>query len=279
MNILGVDIGGTKMYLCIAVDGKYIEHTVPTGKTCTADYLKKEIYHFISRLPIPVDALGIGISGMISRDLYVVRSDTLPNLNGLTSYFFSENGLEVRLLNDLRCATYAEVANYPNDEVLAVVLVGSGTAAGIAIHGEVLNGSTGFAGEVGYLPVMTDTGIQYGDDMSGGNALRRRSGWTPQELLEKLKDSDPDALKLIEDAGTYLGMALASLINLLNPSKLILGGRTTTYPGYLKQAMKICNTYSLPPARKSCNIVPPTDTVRAVALGAIEYVKRQCHDR
>ena len=278
MNIVGVDIGGTKMYLCIPVDGTYIEHTVPTSKECTPDYLREEIHKFLSRLPVKVDAMGIGISGMVSGDQYVAHSVTLPNLNGITAYYFSD-GMDAWLLNDLRCATYAEVANYPNDEVLVVVLVGSGTAAGIAIDGTVLGGSIGFAGEVGYFPVMTETGIQYEDDMSGGNALLRKTGLTPQELLEKIEKKESESVQLIETAGTYFGMAMAGLINILNPSKLIVGGRTITYPGYLDQAMKVCDHYALLPAREACSILPPSDAVRSVALGAIEYVKRKYSDR
>lgn len=62
---IGVDIGGTKMYMLGEHDGKYIEKKVPTGFGVTKEFIKKEIDDFVMSLPFIPKVLG-----SLSQDLW-----------------------------------------------------------------------------------------------------------------------------------------------------------------------------------------------------------------
>ncbi len=207
-HLVGVDIGGTKMRLCTrGTDGRYLEKQIPTGKQFSAAQVKSLLQDFLEGLPFPVDGVGVAVPGLISQNREVIRCDAIPGLAGMTDGFLSDGKVPVRFLNDLRCAALAEAANYPDDFLVAVVLAGSGTALGIVDRGRLLMGR-GFAGELGYTCMAAENGRIFPvDDMSGGNALLRRTGVSLDIFLTRIRQGDPDALQEVRRAGfSILGL-------------------------------------------------------------------------
>lgn len=276
-HLVGVDIGGTKMYLC-ARDGKeWIERRVSTGINCTKEYLKEQLEDFLDLLPFPIDAVGMAVPGLVTSDHFCERSDVVPALSGVDSVFFSDGKFPVFYLNDVRCAAVEEASHFPEDSVVAVLMAGTGIALSVSDHGHLLHGAGGFTGELGHCYVSTPQGYRTIDKLGGGAQILREAGCTATQLLEKLQNGDPQAVSIIQKAGESFGMALAMVISLYNPDAIVIGGGTTGYPGYLEAAKRTAQELSLTPSFAQCTFYPPHDPKRIVALGAMRYaVQKLC---
>ncbi len=134
---------------------------------------------------------------------------------------------------------------------LIYVSLSSGVAAGILIGGQLFTGAFGYNGEFGHTTILAD-----GPQCICGNRgcleavaslpaigqaiegrLRRgepsvlRRSWdgvgrlTYQEIIAAARDGDPLAVDEIRNASRYVGVGVANLIDLFNPSRVIVGGR------------------------------------------------------
>jgi predicted NBD/HSP70 family sugar kinase len=118
-----------------------------------------------------------------------------------------------------------------------------GIGAGVIVDGRVFRGAHGFAGELGHLvvdpdgPACTCGGRGCLEQVAGQEAILRAAGLTgpsataaarPEgpltDLIRLLETADDTALRAVETAGQALGTTLASVINLLDPDTIVLGG-------------------------------------------------------
>lgn len=147
--------------------------------------------------------------------------------------------------NDANLAVLAEMSDGVARGRSDIIYVGTdiGVGGAIVLGGSVYRGATGFAGELGHMPVEPD-----GPRCSCGRrgcleayvgqlAMLRRAGRDPAEavsssdlgrqasdLASDALQGDPAVLEMLVDAGTWLGFALASMSNAFNPSTIVLGG-------------------------------------------------------
>jgi predicted NBD/HSP70 family sugar kinase len=271
-NYVGVDIGGTKMYLLGKVDDKYVEKKVKTGFNCTKEQIKTELDSFLKELPFVPDGVGIAVPGLTSGPGRVEISDVVPGLNGVTADYFSENRFNVRFINDVNAAAVFEAANYPDKHTIAVVMVGTGIGLGIISNGELFEGSRGWSCEIGISLLCTENGIQNVDSLSSGAAILQASKCSPEEFGRQLEEDDNKAKIIIEKAGFYFGITLSNIMYLYNPDIIVVGGSASTYKGYLEKAIGIAENFTLKKHFNCCEIVRPKDIKRMVALGAIEFI-------
>lgn len=131
---------------------------------------------------------------------------------------------------------------------LAYIKLATGVGAGILIGGAIHRGATGIAGEIGHTTIdpggpRCRCGLQGCLEAYVGVAslvaraeegLRgpERPAWasprpTVQGLIASAQRGEPDARALVGSAGTWLGIAIANLLNLVNPGRVVLGGRLT----------------------------------------------------
>lgn len=272
-NIVGVDIGGTKMYMVAKVGDHYEERKVATGIACSKAYIKNELENFIKALPFEIDGVGMALPGLVLGDYELERSDVVPSLNGVTTEYFAEGRFPMCFINDVKAATFGESSYYPEADTVAVMMVGTGIAVGISSQGTILQGAKGFAGEMGNIYIPYKEGMEKFDVLSGGASILQRAGCGAEELLEKLKAKDANATKLIEQAGYYFGLGLAMIIQFYNPDVIVVGGSTSTYEGYMEMAEQTAKQYTLPELYKCCEIVRPRDMNRVVALGAAKFME------
>lgn len=270
-HVVGVDIGGTKMYLCVKDGQHWLERRVPTGISCTKEYLKEQLEDFLSTLPFSVDAVGMAVPGLVTSDHFCERSDVVPALSRVDASFFSEGRFPVRYLNDVRCAAVEEASYYPEDSVVAVLMAGTGIALSVSEKGHLLHGFGGFSGELGHCYVGTDRGYRMIDEECSGAEILRRAHCTAQEFWHRLERGEEQARAIIEQTGEAFGMALAMVINLYNPNVIVIGGGTAGYPGYLDAAKRTAEKLALAPSFAQCRFCEPHDLKRIVALGAMRY--------
>lgn len=281
---LGVDVGGTKL-LCRATsaDGDVVaERRVATGPEMGPADVDAAVDDFIDGLieggaceSAGLGTVGVAVPGLVARDGQserVVVSDVLPRLAGWRPRVLDrvEGGC---LVNDVRAALLGVLAERPEVGDVAVVVVGTGIAAGFAGESRVHAGADGWAGELGSIP-LTVAGLEGGragtlDELASGAALLRTLQLPPEEVAARVGADDAEAGAAVVAAGRALGAGLATLVCLLNPRRVVLAGGTLAYPGYLDAALEAAADLALPEPWRACTVEVDADPGTLVVRGAI----------
>jgi len=202
---------------------------------------------------------GLGVSAPGTVDLNEGVLIFAPNLqwhNVPVQHIFAErSGLKVYVENDANAAAIAEhlfgVARQSKDFIF--VFAGVGIGGGLFLNGALYRGHNGFAGELGHTPISGEPfqapchcgnlgcWEAYANQDSILQRVRSRLEMNPGGILPRLMDEthaqlsiplikqaadlgDGEALQSLAEAGTAMGQGFASLINIFNPEKIVLGG-------------------------------------------------------
>lgn len=260
---VGVDLGGTTVKVALVDhEGRILTQkraaTEGNGATSLLDQITTLVREAADSPEAGgrVQAVGIGLPGLVNTKLGEI--EVLPNIPGVDTRSFlpelkSRLGLPVAVDNDANLAGYAEHqcgAGVGHTNMLFVGL-GTGVGSGLVINNRIYRGSTGFAGEFGHMTVDPE-GLECvcGNQgcietiASAPNIVRRararlfhdstsslsKLGLTPggkftsEDVANAAAEGDELAQLILERTGTFLGIALASAINLLNVDMVVLGG-------------------------------------------------------
>lgn len=265
---IGVDLGGTKMLLlAMAAEERGVEK-IPTGPNFTVDSAEQAIRGFVNRYQGLATSVGIAIPGLVDEDGRVVACDVVPLIKGWAPASSLRLPMKTAVLNDAEAALIQELKTLKDCSSAGVVLVGSGIGAAFLVDGRVLRGTRRWAGELGSIPLSVDQKYMTLDSLASGAAILRRAGEPFEILLAKAQRGDPGVLSVFEQCGAALGAGLASIINLLNPAVLVIGGGTLRWPGYASAAIESARALSLPPLWESCSVRESSYGEHLVALGA-----------
>lgn len=267
-NYAGIDIGGTKMLMLAEHEGKYTEKTVPTGIDAAPEYLRSAISGFLNGLPFEPSGIGIAIPGLVKNNDSVVISNVVPRLGGIKSEYFDFRGKRAVFINDVRAAAVEETSHYPDGDTVLVIMCGTGIAVSAKTNGKIINGAKGWAGELGSSVIIKDGEARTLDSLSSGAAILKKAGTDLNNFLNLVENNDERAISIIKEAGFCFGVAISTLINIFNPDVIVVGGSTSTYKGYMKEAVKAAEKFSLKAPFESCRITSPHDIKRIAALGA-----------
>ena len=247
---IGVDLGGTKTEL-IAIDDDGSVRLRRRAPTPAGDYAATValIAGMVTQAERELGvraSVGIGTPGSQSPVDGRMRNANSTRLNGqpLKQDVEAALGRTVRLANDANCFALSEAvdgAGRGADVVFGVIL-GTGVGGGVVVHGRVLQGANGVAGEWGHnpLPPGDDTGGhapacycgRHGcvETWLSGPALAadylRTSGETaaPERIVARAADGDAACEATLQRYEARLARALAGVINLLDPDAIVLGG-------------------------------------------------------
>jgi predicted NBD/HSP70 family sugar kinase len=265
---VGVDLGGTKALFVCGERASRIE----TGASFSADDLVSTLAAFVADAPERPSRIGIAVPGLVDRDGRVVACDVLPALAGWSpKEALGRLGfVQVAVVNDVRAALLEEMHDLPTGATAGVVMVGTAIGAAFIAHGEPLLGTSGWAGELGYLPCAIAGGddVKRLDDLAGGAAMAARRGVEPAQLAELARAGDREALAVIDAGGAALGLGIAAVVNLLNPSRLAFGGGAIELPGYWQAAVRAAERHSIPALWRDCRLARVRAGERVVAFGA-----------
>ena len=195
----------------------------------------------IERIERPRRAVrGVGVSVPSAVDVATGHSvGTGPALGevAVAEYFTARFGVPVRVDSDVNALALAEHARHPDVCDLLLLKASTGIGVGIIAGGRLLRGAWGGAGEIGHIKVAgaPDRPCRCGDmhcleTVAGGWALLEQlagQGKTVPglpELVELVRAGDPDALRVVREAGRRIGEVLAAAVNLLNPALIIVRG-------------------------------------------------------
>lgn len=249
----GIDIGGTKIELVACDAGLKVHHRQRVA-TPTHDYaafvetIGQLVDDADAALGTRASAVGIGLPGVRDRDSGVQLSANVPALSGRTVGHDLEARLQrpLALGNDLQCFALSEAhdgaaAGYPS---MFGVILGTGAGGGYCLHGQLVAGNNGIAGEWGHwslpatlqlrhdLPLL-DCGcglrgcLERYVSGSGLAMIHERHGGQARDattVVELAHAGDPIALRALAIHRDLLGYSFASLILALDPHVIVLGG-------------------------------------------------------
>jgi len=200
-----------------------------------------------------VRSIGICVPGLITETGRVAESSNMQwhdlELQGVLATVF---GAPVHVGNDGRGAALAEKlfgACIPLDDYLYLDS-NSGLGGALFLDGEIYRGAGGFAGEIGHVKI-TSNGRLCACGASGcvsaylsEPALRRRFAQVGRPVADfqamrvLALAEDPAALAALDEAGEVLGVAVADLVNLLNPPAIVLGGGLAVLAEFLMPGLR-----------------------------------------
>ncbi len=151
--------------------------------------------------------------------------------------------LKITIENDANAAAYGEFllgAGRGNRNLFYITL-GTGIGGALIFDGKIWRGASGFAGEFGQIAVNSD-GMKLEDVASAANIVRRTRSRFHQDSTSSLNRLDEEEIRLadvinaaqhdddfaqlmLKRTGTYVGTAVAGVINLLNIEKIVVGGK------------------------------------------------------
>lgn len=272
---IGVDIGGSKMLLLEETEaGRRIER-ISTGPAFSPTQAEEAIRHFLynSTISQQASSIGIAVPGLVGArdDAQIVTACTgLPQLIGWSpAHALSSCASAVDVMNDVKAALRQEASAFDAKTTAAVVMIGTDVGAAFLVDGRPLLGADGWAGELGSVRSAVNGDYVTLDELAGGAAILRAAGMSADELAGAIARHDARALRIIHEAASALGAALATIINLFNPSVVVLGGGTLRWPDYFDIARTTARSLSLPPLRDRCVIRQSEYGETLVALGTI----------
>lgn len=270
-SVVGMDLGGTRLL----IRGAEVEETFRTGPSFTPEKLLQFLESFIARHAIRPECIGLAIPGLVGSDGCVADCDVLPAFRDWPAgRAMQTHATQVAVLNDAEAALLEEMHAVPAGTTGGVIMVGTAVGAAFLVNGQPLRGASGWAGELGYLPVHCSTGVKRLDELAGGAAIADGCGVTAEDLALRAGAGEPVVLQAIERAGASFGLGLAAVINLLNPSVLSVGGGTSELPGYWQAALASAEQHSIAALWRSCTLARVKSGHRVVVLGAMRAVEQ-----
>ena len=296
---IGVDIGGTKVAAGVidTSTGTIIDRLRQPTPAHDGDAMANAVIAVVRDLAQrhAVVAVGLGVPGFVNR----TRDDilTAPNLalpsRSLAALVREGTGLPTTLENDANAATWAECrfgAAIGHDDVL-MITAGTGIGGGAVLGGQLHRGGAGTALEVGHLRVVPD-GLPCGcgkrgcwESYGSGSAMTRSArtlvaaGAPGSEALAARAGGDPDALdgamvtaaavagdplarRVLAEAGAWLGAGIASLVAVLDPSVIVVGGGLGAAGALVVDPLRAADADRVSPRGPA-----PVPSVIAAALG------------
>lgn len=249
----GIDLGGTK------VEGVVLDSANPNRVICrkripTESY--KGYIHILERIQTLIDSIteevgeepdqiGIGTPGVLDPDLQTLKNSNTTCLNGkpFKKDLESKLGIPIFIANDANCLVLAETRmgiipeRCPDARVVFGVILGTGVGGGIIIDGKILEGRHGIGGEWGHNFLDESGGPSYSgldgnvETILSGPALEKfyeeRSGkkLALKEIVDLHKQGiDVHASATIERLIYFFGKGIATVINILDPDAVVIGG-------------------------------------------------------
>ena len=237
MNGIGIDLGGTKIE-ALALDraGREIfRKRVPTPR---GDYAKtiSAVQSLVNE--IGPGTVGVGIPGALSRVTGLVKNANSTWLNGRPLKQDLERALqrEIRLENDANCFALSEAVDGAGKGARVVfgVILGTGVGGGIVVDGKIVRGANAIGGEWGHNPLPAPTAADLPHPacycgrtgcietyLSGPGLSRDHEKVTGERLPPERAVLHEETMKQYEER---LARSLASVINVLDPDVIVLGG-------------------------------------------------------
>ncbi|MDN4477926.1 ROK family protein [Demequina sp. SYSU T00039] len=256
---LGVDIGGTKIAAGVVDAGGRIVRRAEVPTPRGADAIDRATADLCLSLAAthPVEAVGIAVAGLVSSDRETVMF--APNIHYRNHPIAArvrallDDAMPVVVENDANAAGWAEFAHGGHGASdMLMLTIGTGVGGAIVADGRLLRGGCGAGAEVGHLQIVAE-GEECGCGQRGcfeayasGTALERHGvravedrapgaerltelahadgGLRGRHIAQAAAEGDAFALGLLDDLGEWIGRGAASLVAVVDPDVIVIGG-------------------------------------------------------
>jgi predicted NBD/HSP70 family sugar kinase len=203
---------------------------------------------------------------------------------------------ELRVENEANLGAVAELVDGAGRGLRDFVYISGeiGIGAGVVLRGELFRGASGFAGEFGHLtidpygPPCGCGGRGCLERLAGQDALLRLAGWDARMrcegqrpewpgtmLAESAREGHARTLEALSQVGHTLGIAIASIANLLDPEAVLLGGYFAPLSEWLRVPIEAeLETRALAGRRMRCRVLPARLGGEAAVRGAVALSRR-----
>lgn len=262
--VIGIDIGGTKISAALFdFDGNFLRKETKSIAGKRGKHVGKlvaelvlGIIDFSNKSTYDLVAIGLCVPGIYSP---IKKTVWAPNIPGWTEYplwneltsLIKMPSVKIIIESDRSCYILGEVwkgnARECTDAIF--ISVGTGIGAGILSGGKIISGKSGIAGAIGWMEIEPPYKTKYDswgnfEHYASGSGIARSAiellnkSNNTQGLLQNIsidkisshhvfqayEEGDPLAVAVIDKAIKYWGMAIANLVSIFNPEKVILGG-------------------------------------------------------
>lgn len=303
--VVGVDFGHTHLRVAVGNLAHQVlaEESEPLDVDASsaqgfgrAEVLVRRLIETTGVSPEKVIGVGLGVPGPIDVESGTLGSTSiLPGWTGInpSDELAGRLGVPVYVDNDANLGALGELVWGSGRGVrdLAYIKVASGVGAGLVIDGTIYRGPGGTAGEIGHItldesgPVCrcgnrgcleTFTAARYVLPLlqpSHGPDL------TMERVVQLAREGDPGCRRVIGDVGRHIGSGVANLCNLLNPSRVVLGGSLAEAGELVLGPIRdSVSRYAIPSAARQLSVLPGALGGRAEVLGALALVLSEMGD-
>jgi glucokinase len=289
---VGIDVSGS-MLRSVCLDGKDAIVSTFSASVEPSEPRGPQIVNFITSLKAKFGDFGrVGISfpGLVDRKAQrVAISAQIPEHADadVVNDIHTATGLQITIENDANAAAFGEFklgAGRGSRNIFYITL-GEGVGGAFIFDGEIWRGAAGFAGEFGYVAINSE-GKRLEGVASRENIVRRTRNRLHQDntsslnnigeeaitlsaIIAAAEEDDDFAQMMLERTGAYVGSAVASVINLMNIEKIVVGGEIMQAKELVLDAIiDRARKFSFRPSFNSTSIVEGDLGENAAAVGA-----------
>ncbi len=297
--VLAIDVGATHVILAVTDLGgrilaeRRLAQEVADGPEAvlgTVISAGRDLLEDAGRELGDLAGIGIGLPGPVEHDTgRPVKPPIMPGWDGFDVVTYVQRSMPVPVLvdNDVNIMALGErTSSWAEHDNLLFVKVATGIGAGIISRGELQRGANGTAGDLGHVRVPRGDDVlcrcgNYGclEALASGPAVARQlqaqgldvsSG---PDVLRLAGEGNLQAIQGLRQAGRDVGDVLATVVNLLNPSMIVIGGSVGEVGEYLVAGIReVVYRRSLPLATTHLRIGLSVAGNRAAILGASQMV-------
>lgn len=307
---LGVDLGGTKVLAALFDDNMTLlaRSKQPTGAEGGPMGVIARIQQAVDAVireakvePSQIRGLGFGIPGQIVPKTSIVRF--APNLDwrdlDIRPLLPAEWTWPIIVENDVRMGTYGEfvLGAARGAQHVFGIFAGTGVGGGLILNGELHTGFNGNGGEIGHIIVHWRRGdtlesiagrksmLKRAKEIVEDSPKRVRKEWKgvdferikSSQLADYYQDDDPIAVQVIDDAARAIASAVATVINLLSPEVIVLGGGLAGALGesFSERIWDLAQKRCLPGAAANVRFMPAALGDDAGVVGCAAYARHR----
>jgi len=309
--VVGIDMGVTHVTMILAdfsgreiqvLDASFDISQGPQTCLALADMRLKALLEKAG-LGLPqINAIGVGVPGPIVAEAGMVSGPPImPGWDGFPIRDYLEGlwNCPVTLNNDADLGALGEWAYGAarGERNVAYIKVGTGIGCGLLINGQIYHGATGSAGEIGHITIDENGPLcQCGnrgclEAVAGGRAIALRAiemikkGQRTQlseiqplerinvmDVISAARRGDLFAQLLMSEAGSHMGTAVSSLVNLFNPDMVVIGGGVAQIGDlFIEPVRRTVQQRSLRVASRAVRITVAVLGRRSTGMGAVVH--------
>ncbi|WP_316572028.1 ROK family glucokinase [Neobacillus sp. YIM B06451] len=315
--LAGIDLGGTTTKIAfISFDGdikdkwEIATDNSNEGKNIVLNIIKSidERLNVIGQAREILAGVGMGAPGPVDYGTGILYNAVNLGFKGsypLKATIETEMSLPAAIDNDANCAAIGEMWKGAGDGAkdLVCVTLGTGVGAGVIANGQIVQGVSGAAGEIGHITsiptggarcncgktgcletIASATGIvrlamesvQAGKKGRLAEIVAANGIITAKDVFDSARDGDSAAGQIVDEVAFHLGLALANVANILNPEKIVLGGGVSRAGDILlKKVRDQFTRYAFTRVRETTTIALATLGNDAGVIGAAWLAKNR----